>query len=171
MENISNQQNNGQGFGIASLVIGILALLFSIIPCVGTSAILIGIVAVVFGVVSLTKASNYDAPKGMSITGISLGGLAVIIAIFWLVLIVGIKNSNITDKFEDFESLIEWAESFENIDVDIENELEELESLDNLEKTLDEMEGVIEDDNNDIHDTINEAKDDVKKIIGDSQEE
>lgn len=167
MENKNNQANNGQGFAIASLVIGIFALLFSIIPCVGTSAILIGIVAVVFGAVSLTKANTTEAPKGMSIAGISLGGLAIVIAIFWLIFVVGSK-SVFQDKFEHF---FEWAEDFEQIDINIDDEFDEMEKLENLENALDELEGIIDDVDGDIHEAVIEVKEDAKEAIQEAREE
>jgi ElaB/YqjD/DUF883 family membrane-anchored ribosome-binding protein len=166
MENISNQQNNGQGFAIASLVIGIFAILFSIIPCVGTSAILIGIVAIVFGTVALTKAQTHDTPKGLSIVGISLGGLAILIATLGLVCVVG-SISNIREKFEN---VFEWAEEFDNIEID-DNDFKDMESLEELENALDELEGVIDSANDETDKVLEDVHKDAKEAIKDAKEE
>jgi len=166
MENHPNQQNNGQGFAIASLIIGIFALLFSIIPCVGTSAILIGSVAVIFGAVALTKASATQAPKGLSIAGISLGGSAIVIAIIWLTVIVSAK-SFFQDKFQNkFENFTDWADENGQINIDNENEeFDKTESLENLEKALDELEGVIDETNEDVNDTVSKIHKETKEAI------
>lgn len=168
MENMSNQQNNGQGFAIASLVIGIFALLFSVIPCVGTSAILIGIVAVVFGTVALTKANSSDAPKGLSIVGISLGGLAIVIAIFWLMFMVGSK-SILKDRFHN---VFEWAEQMDNVDINIDAEdFEDMESLDELEKALDELEGAIDEVNSEVKKAVDTVHAETQKVLEEAKGE
>ncbi len=166
MENKPMNQNNGQGFAIASLVIGIFALLFSIIPCVGTSAIFIGIVAVVFGAVALTKATTPDAPKGMSIAGVSLGGLAILIAIFWLIFVVGSK-SLLKNKLDHVSR---WAEQFDNSSFDNNDDFDDMESLDNLENALDELEGAVDSANTGVNKAVNGVHDDVKKAIDDARE-
>ena len=170
MEYKTNQQNNGQGFAIASLVIGIFALLFSIIPCVGTSSIIIGAVAVVFGTLALTRANAADSPKGLSIAGISLGGAAIVIAIIWLVFIVGAKNV-FEDKFQGkFDHFTEWADEFDNIDIETED-FNNTESLKELESALDELEGVMDEVNAEINDSLNEVHNDAKKAINKAREE
>jgi hypothetical protein len=151
MENKIDEQNNGQGFAIAGLVIGIFALLLSIIPCIGVSAILLGIIAVVFGAVALTKAKLPESPKGMGIAGITLGGIAIFVAVLWLVFVVGSKS-----VFKKrFENLIEWTDEFDNID-DTYDDFDDMDSLDDLESALDELEGVTNDTNSEdiVNDTI-----------------
>lgn len=168
MENSTNQQNNGQGFAIAGLVIGIFALLFSVIPCVGTSAVLIGIVAVVFGTVALTKANTTNAPKGLSIAGISLGGLAIVIAMVWLMFMVGSKNI----IKERFQNVFEWADEFEHMDIEIDdNDFEDMESLEELEHALDELEGVIDEVNGEVEGALNEVHGEAKDAINDAKKE
>ena len=73
------------GIGIAALVVGIVALLFSWFPGAG----LLGIVAVILGVVGLSRVRKRLATnRGMSITGIVLGALATLIGIGVLILTV-----------------------------------------------------------------------------------
>ncbi len=166
MENKTEQQPNGQGFAIAGMVIGIFALLLSIIPCIGTSAILLGIVAVVFGAVALSKANKPDSPKGMSIAGITLGGVAIFVAVFWLVFVIGSK-SVLKDRFENF---FEWTDGFEDIEIDDED-FEDMKSLDDLEDALDELEGVVDEVNDSIEVAIEDIHEDAKEAIKNAKDE
>ena len=76
------------GLGVAALVVGIVALLLGIIPFLGVLGV-VGVVAVVLGVVSLSRVRRGLATnRGVSITGVVLGGLAVLAAIGWLVVII-----------------------------------------------------------------------------------
>jgi hypothetical protein len=63
-----------KGLGIAALVLGIVAFVFSWIPILG---LLIALSAVVLGILALVKRQ----PKGFSITGMSLGAFALISAL------------------------------------------------------------------------------------------
>ena len=164
MEN-KTQQNQGQGFAIASLVIGIFALLFSIIPCVGVSAILLGIVAIVFGIVGLTRPNMISGSKGMSIAGISLGGVAIFVAIFWLIFVVGSK-SILQDRFEH---IFKWTEQFDDSNADWDDE--KMESLENLEKALDELEGAIDSTGKTVNEAVEGGNIEVKQAIEDARQE
>lgn len=63
--------NEGIGFGIASLVLGIVSLISCcIIPFIG---VIPSIAAIIFGVLGL----KYPSSKGMSIAGIVLGGIGI----------------------------------------------------------------------------------------------
>lgn len=69
----------GSGMGTASLVLGIIALVFLCLPPV---AWLLGIVAIILGVISISQASG--APTGKAKAGIVLAGIAMVagIAVF-----------------------------------------------------------------------------------------
>jgi len=159
MENINRTENNGQGFAIAALVVGIIALLFSFIPCFGGAAILIGATAVVFGAVSLSRAGATKAPKGMGIAGLSLGGIAVLISIVWILFIVGTKGKFINNLDQFFN----WAEHIEDFEEGFEDG--DLESLEDLEKALDELEGAVENVNTEVIKTVDEVKERSIKVI------
>lgn len=171
METPNNLENNGQGLGIAGLVTGIVALLLSFIPCFGGAAILIGSAAAVFGAVAISKANATNSPKGMGIAGVSLGSLAVLIGILWLVFVVGAKGN-----FENhFEKIINWAEHIDEINVDIEDEFSDLESLEELERELDQLEGVLDDINGEVSgilDTVmEEVNSEVKNALDEARDE
>lgn len=164
---MENQQNNGQGFAIASLIIGIFAFLLSVIPCVNFSAIVIGAAAIIFGIVAISRADETKQSRGMGIAGISLGGVAIFVAIFMWAFIISSK-SIFKDKVEH---IFEWAEEMEDFEGDIEIEFDNEESLDNLEKALDELEGVIDEVNDDVNEAVQDVHEDVKEAIDDAKEE
>lgn len=62
------------GLAIAALIVGILALLFGLIPVFGA---LVGIAAVTLGILALRKQQS----KGMAVTGLVLGAIAVLASI------------------------------------------------------------------------------------------
>lgn len=72
------QQNNGRGFSIASLVLGIVS-----IPCCGYGWIT-GILAIIFGVLALKKLKKTGAPTGKATAGLVMG----IIGLFWFIYFV-----------------------------------------------------------------------------------
>ncbi|MBT2513399.1 DUF4190 domain-containing protein [Arthrobacter sp. ISL-30] len=72
------ESKRGNGFGTAALVLGILAIVFSIIPIAGFIAFVLGPLAVIFGVIGLTRKFS---KKGTAAAGLILGVLAVIVAI------------------------------------------------------------------------------------------
>lgn len=83
--------------GIIALVVGIVAIVMSFIPIVNVVAIILGVVAVVFGIIGLVRKSR---SKGMSITGLILGGIAIIIAVIVLI-ITSVFVSTVSDAVDD----------------------------------------------------------------------
>jgi predicted membrane-bound spermidine synthase len=71
--------NSWKTLAIIALVLGILALLFSFIPCLGMYAIFPGIIGLVMAVISIVMAGKVNAPKGMAIAALacSLVGSAI----------------------------------------------------------------------------------------------
>ncbi len=71
------------GMSVASLVLGILALLASPWPIGSYIAVVLAVLAVIFGIIGVRRAAG----KGMAIAGLILGGLALVISIiasiFW----------------------------------------------------------------------------------------
>ncbi|MHC8606926.1 hypothetical protein ACW4FP_04635 [Paenarthrobacter ureafaciens] len=85
-----NQPAKGNGFGITALVLGIVAVVFSIIPILGFIAFVLGPLAVIFGVIGLTRKFT---KKGTSITGLILGVVSVIVAIIVTSIVAAAANS------------------------------------------------------------------------------
>ena len=93
------QQNNkaGKGLGIASLVLGILALLSGWMFIGG----LFGLIGLILGVMSLRQAKKAGAPKGLAITGIVLSILGLISAIVMGILVAFVfQNVDIPGAME-----------------------------------------------------------------------
>jgi len=56
--------------GVASLVLGIVGLVFSFIPCLGSWGIFLTVPGVILGAVGLASAAKKNAPKGLAIAGL-----------------------------------------------------------------------------------------------------
>ncbi|MBM7824803.1 Na+-transporting methylmalonyl-CoA/oxaloacetate decarboxylase gamma subunit [Arcanobacterium pluranimalium] len=71
------------GFGIASLVLGIIAILGSFIPVLNIGSIILAIIGLILGLVGLSNIKKGRAHgKGMTIVGVVLCVLSIVIAIF-----------------------------------------------------------------------------------------
>ena len=73
----------GSGAAVASLVLGILGLICSIIPIIGLISWLIAPAALLTGFLGLKSDTN----RGAAIGGLVTGGLTLIVCNLWLVLI------------------------------------------------------------------------------------
>lgn len=94
MDNYLKSSNAGQGMGVAALVLGILTVLVSFVPCVGVAAIFLGVIAIVLGIISYTTAKKGNAPTGMPIAGLILGVVGTIFASMWILFFVVAANAN-----------------------------------------------------------------------------
>ena len=72
--------NEGQGLGIASLVMGILSL-SAIIPIIGMIAWILAPLGIIFGLISVGK----PAARGFAIGGLIPSALGLLICIMWVV--------------------------------------------------------------------------------------
>jgi uncharacterized protein DUF4190 len=75
------------GLAVASLVLGIVGLVFSFIPIVGVIAWPMVILGIVFGGIALNKANQAPASssKGMAIAGLVCSIIGLVICIIWTV--------------------------------------------------------------------------------------
>lgn len=69
--------------GIASMVIGIVALMIGFVPFCGTWAIIPASAGIGLGIADVIVRSKRGQPKGMAIAGLILNPLAVIVIIIW----------------------------------------------------------------------------------------
>ncbi|MFA6403878.1 MAG: DUF4190 domain-containing protein [Salinivirgaceae bacterium] len=165
MENNFNHQNDGQGFGVASLVIGLVAFLLSFVPCIGIVSIFIGTAAIVFGSVSIVKAHANNGSKGLGIAGVSLGSVALIVSLLWVMFLFKLgSKANIEEKIESF---FQWTENHDQFD----EPLEDMKSLDDLEKALNELEGISKKIDTIIDDTSIEVDLKVRKGLKQDKKE
>lgn len=84
------QQKSGNGFGVAALVLGIIAIVLAFIPVVGIVAFVLGPIAIILGIVGVTKKYR---PKGTSIAGIILGAIGLIVAIIMTAIVGSFVNA------------------------------------------------------------------------------
>lgn len=77
------KSNAGQGLGIAGLVLGIIALIISFIPCLGIWALVPGIIAIVLSAVALSQAKKANASRGLIIAALVISILGTVIAGVW----------------------------------------------------------------------------------------
>ncbi|MBL7916890.1 MAG: hypothetical protein JNM96_00740 [Bacteroidia bacterium] len=108
----------GKGLGLSGLIVGIVAVLFSFIPCLGMYAIIPAVVGIILSAISMSQAGKAGAPKGMAIGGLICSVVAVLIALYWVYVTMFVAN-------EATNVLM--------------NELENTGALDSLNKALDQI--------------------------------
>jgi hypothetical protein len=139
--------NAGQGLGIAGLVIGIITVFISFIPCIGLLALLPGAVAVVLSGIALNQANRGNGAKGLIIAALVVSIFGTTIAAVWGLFFASVategerwknKIENFGNEFEeDFEE--EMEDEFEDIGTELEDALKELEYGDLIEEEWDQM--------------------------------
>ncbi len=140
----------GQGFGIASLILGIVALLIAFIPCIGLFALIPGIVAIVLATTGLSQANKANGAKGINVAGLVVSILGTAIAVVWLLVFAAggalLKGGRFMDKIKDNPEI---EGIFEEIIEDISSEIEDAKTIEvtiegsdteDLEKTLEDLE-------------------------------
>lgn len=122
--------NAGQGLGIAGLVLGIIALIISFIPCLGMYALLPGIIAIILSAIGYSQASKVNAKKGLITAALVLSIVGTSIAA-WQFYIFRNAPSKIEQIGREFQKAVE-------------DDLDE-EDLEDLEEAMEKLEGQIED--------------------------
>jgi hypothetical protein len=85
MEQTTAPSTKGKGLGTAGMVIGIIALVWSVIPLAGAAAIWLALPGFILSLVAFFMAKGGNNPKkGMIITGIILNVVALGLAIYWI---------------------------------------------------------------------------------------
>ena len=72
--------------GLTALILGILAVILSLIPFCNYVGLIPAIIGVVLGVVALTQPDDKYNSKALSITGIVFCMVAVVLSVVWSVL-------------------------------------------------------------------------------------
>lgn len=79
------QSTKGKGLGLAGMIIGIVALVWAIIPILGAGSWWMALVGLILSIVAFFMAKNNGNPKkGMMIAGIVLNFVAILLAAFWI---------------------------------------------------------------------------------------
>lgn len=133
----TTQESGTIGFGVASLVLGIVSL---VLCCCSRLSGVLGVLAVIFGIIHIAK---HLPKKGLGIAGIITGAIGlimgIVITVLSLSMINSIENGEMTDEklFETMESIFgeEFADAFEQ---EWENQYGESSPFDNLDSYDDE---------------------------------
>ncbi len=74
--------------GVASLVLGIVSIVFGFVPFCGAIALIPAIIGLILGIVDAVKKSKAQEPKGMAIAGIVLSAIAIVIICWWVFVVI-----------------------------------------------------------------------------------
>jgi hypothetical protein len=74
--------------GIASMVLGIVSVIFGLVPFCGSWAVIPALIGLTLGIVDLAVKSRRKAPRGTAIAGVILNPIAIIAVVLWTWLFV-----------------------------------------------------------------------------------
>ncbi len=109
-----NTNKPSNTLAIIGLVLGIIAILFSFIPCVGTLAFVPGVVGLILGVVALMKAKDNGHPTGLSIGVIVVSVIACAISAFQI-FALGNMASNIKSEMKEYTNCETLKTDYEKV--------------------------------------------------------
>ena len=72
---------------VASMVLGIVAVVIAWIPCFSMVALIPAVVGLVLGILALVNAKKNETGKGMAIAGIACSAVALFIIVFYFFII------------------------------------------------------------------------------------
>lgn len=102
MEQTPNSSQNptaGKTLGMVGMILGIVAVVLSFIPCLGMYALIPGVIGLILSIVSISQAGKVGAPKGMAIAGIACSIVGCAIA-GWQWYAVAHVADAVKDEFE-----------------------------------------------------------------------
>lgn len=84
--NTTNQNSTaGKSLGTTSMIIGIITLIWSLIPIIGAWALWIAVIGLVLGSIGFVMAKNGGNPKkGIILTGMILSIIAIGVSSYWV---------------------------------------------------------------------------------------
>jgi len=137
----------GQGLGVAGLVVGILAVILALIPCIGWIAIIPGVIALALSLVAFSQANKGNGSKGVIIGALVVSIIATSIGLVQIVFFatVATEDGNILNKIEkvakEFEDEFEgeYGKDFEEALEDVEKSIDEI--SEDMEETMERLEG------------------------------
>ena len=151
-EETTIQSNAGQGLGIAGLVLGIIALIISFIPCFGWYALVPGVIAIILSAIAFSQAKKTEAAKGLIIAALIVSIIATAIAIVQITVFA--KVANIAK--DNIEQIDKWSD-------DIKDQINDEKSVEKLEKALDNLEEKMDSAHVKAGTAIKSAKKELKK--------
>ncbi|MFD7320942.1 DUF4190 domain-containing protein [Streptomyces sp. NPDC059875] len=87
-------QQPRNGLGVAALVVGIVGVLFAVVPLFFWLGTILGVLGLVFGIIGHSRVRKGEATnKGMALSGLVLGAIAVVVSIVALIVfVVAVKD-------------------------------------------------------------------------------
>lgn len=82
----------GQGMAISALILGIGALLFSLVPFIGFLSIPFALAGVGLGIAGWVRANKGFDGKGLSIAGVVTSVLALVVSVLWVTLFAAVDD-------------------------------------------------------------------------------
>lgn len=134
--------NEGKGFGIAALVLGIIALIISCIPPI---SLILSITGLTLAIVGLVKANKTFSPKTLIIAGLILSLLATLSGIaFGVYYYKQAKDNHLLDLLEeiknyDSDDVYDINEEFEEMDQNFDSLKLDNDEIENLENKMDDV--------------------------------
>lgn len=101
----------GNGFAVTALVLGIVALVFGVIPFTFFIAIPCGVLAVIFGALALNRVTQGGTGKGQAVAGLVTGGVGILFALGWLVLLAVAAN-DVSNDFDEIGNNLEACDVY-----------------------------------------------------------
>ncbi len=154
----------GQGLGVAGLVIGILAAILALIPCIGWIAIIPGVIALALTLVAFSQANKGNGSKGVIIGALVVSIIAISIGLVQIIFfaVVATEGGSIKNKIEkvakEFEDEFEgeYGKDFEEAMEDVGKSIEKI--GDDLEETMEKL----EEDMEEVEDQTEKLSDEEK---------
>lgn len=115
-----NPERNG--LGLAALILGIVGLLFCLVPLTGFIGLILGVTGLALGLAGLGRVRKAQASnKGVAISGIALsalaivGGIAGIVIVFTAVDQLGDDLNQISTDLDSYSKCIEKADTLDEM--------------------------------------------------------
>lgn len=116
------------GAAIAALVLGILALVFALLPFTFFLGLVCGLTAILLAAVGLRRASRPGVPgRGMAVAGLVTGLLGLVIGVLWVVGFVTLaNNADFRERFDRLEDRFSQLSQLDRSYSDLDERLSEL---------------------------------------------
>jgi hypothetical protein len=92
--------------GTASLVIGIIAIIFGFIPLLNYFLLFPALLGLVLGIIDIAIKVKHNLPRSESICGVVLNGLAIFVIAAWTV-VIALIISNSGDQIQKMQPVIQ----------------------------------------------------------------
>ena len=118
--NTTQNANAGKTLGIAGMILGIITVIVSFIPCLGMYALIPGVVGLIVSIISINQANKAGAPKGMAVAGLICSIIGCAIA-GWQWYVIATAADKMKDAFENsgiMDSLTKAAQQLKELKID-----------------------------------------------------